>query len=235
MPPAPVCSRALGSVDMAALPRNLAVSCHILPLLPPITRNVKLPLHGTWLEFPPRGDPRPTHNLKNGKNGNVQCPSQHCHLSMPGGGDYPRHSNWGASRIPSLPQWLSRLPHGPFPGREGGWGLGLPAAAPPPSFPSSVNLPSLPSSMVVLVSLLPPSASFASFASSAVPSSFFLREPPLPPFLCVRSRSCVGSRSPSMGWRMRTHAHIMGGAVRRSARGEQRCQPIRHHTRSHTS
>jgi len=50
--------------------------CRFLPLLPPVTRNVKLPNRPTRLELPLCANPRLAHNLKNGKNGNVHCTGQ---------------------------------------------------------------------------------------------------------------------------------------------------------------
>jgi len=61
-------------------PKAANFDCHILPLLPPITPNVKLPARATRLKF---GIPlRPPSNItsKSGKNGNVDHSSQ---LSSP--------------------------------------------------------------------------------------------------------------------------------------------------------
>src|SRR5690349_24536715 len=44
------------------------IPCRSLPLLPPITRNVKLPLHATRLEFGGHADPAHVPKSKNGKN-----------------------------------------------------------------------------------------------------------------------------------------------------------------------
>src|SRR5690348_16815294 len=54
----------------------LPLHCQILPLLPPITRNVKLPDRGTRLELSIRAGSPFTKNVKSGKNGNVDHPSQ---------------------------------------------------------------------------------------------------------------------------------------------------------------
>jgi hypothetical protein len=53
--------------------------CRFLPLLPPITPIVKLPIPAAWLEFGVRADPAHGSILKNGKNGNVDRGTQHCH------------------------------------------------------------------------------------------------------------------------------------------------------------
>jgi hypothetical protein len=49
------------------------IPCRFLPFLPPITRNVKLPIPAIWLELGVRADPAHGSILKNGKNGNVDC------------------------------------------------------------------------------------------------------------------------------------------------------------------
>src|SRR5689334_10665043 len=87
-------------------PKVATSPCHFLPLLPPITPNVKLPIPANRLEF--SGQPHPPHESfsKSGKNGNVDHPSQHCHPIAP------------SSRRHVL------SPYGPFPAREGGRGLG---------------------------------------------------------------------------------------------------------------
>src|SRR5690348_5444351 len=61
-------------------PKTANLHCHILPLLPPITPNVTLPIRPTRLEFglPPRLPSNPT--SKSGKNGNVDHPS---HITLP--------------------------------------------------------------------------------------------------------------------------------------------------------
>ena len=51
----------------------------MLPLLPPITRNVKLPKPANRLEFGVREEATPDTRPKSGKNGNVNPASQHCH------------------------------------------------------------------------------------------------------------------------------------------------------------
>src|SRR5579859_2570115 len=60
-------------------PKTATSPCHFLPLLPPITRNVKLPIPANPLEFKlcPRSPSKTT--SQSGKNGNVHHPSQHCH------------------------------------------------------------------------------------------------------------------------------------------------------------
>jgi len=50
----------------------------ILPLLPPITRNVKLYLPAKRLEFRAQAHAAPHPKSKSGKNGNVDHRSQHC-------------------------------------------------------------------------------------------------------------------------------------------------------------
>src|SRR5690348_8992868 len=57
-------------------PKMAHFDCHILPLLPPITPNGKLPIPATRLEFGilPRSPSNTT--SKSGKNGNVHHPSQ---------------------------------------------------------------------------------------------------------------------------------------------------------------
>jgi hypothetical protein len=57
----------------------LPLCCRFLPLLPPITPNVKFPHHAAGLEFGSRGEVAPQTNSKSGKNGNVDHPSQLCH------------------------------------------------------------------------------------------------------------------------------------------------------------
>ncbi len=52
--------------------------CHFLPFLPPITRNVKLPIPANPLEFRCEPDQCRESNAKSGKNGNVHRPTQHC-------------------------------------------------------------------------------------------------------------------------------------------------------------
>src|SRR5690349_10756913 len=61
---------------------EMAISpCHILPLLPPITRSVKLPIRATWLEFRHGPQLPPNTPSQSGKNGNVDPASQHCRPS----------------------------------------------------------------------------------------------------------------------------------------------------------
>ena len=64
---------------------HLATSCRILPLLPPITPNVKLPRAANPLEFEIRMRDDADHTMKSGKNGNVNHPSQHCHMDTRSG------------------------------------------------------------------------------------------------------------------------------------------------------
>ena len=63
---------------VATTPRNGKHHCRFLPLLPPITRNVKLPIPTIRLEFPLGHESPAGSNSKNGKNGNVHRASQHC-------------------------------------------------------------------------------------------------------------------------------------------------------------
>src|SRR5690348_13634638 len=53
--------------------------CRFLPLLPPITRNVKYPIRRSQLEFSIRAESALARNVKSGKNGNVDLASQLCH------------------------------------------------------------------------------------------------------------------------------------------------------------
>ncbi len=89
-------SRERGSVNTAGNACNFAVlaahvatflplSCRILPPLPPITRNVKLPDRANRLEFGMREEDAPGTQVKSGKNGNVDHPSQLCRPSVDGG------------------------------------------------------------------------------------------------------------------------------------------------------
>jgi len=55
--------------------------CRFLPLLPPITRNVKLPRAANGLEFGIRAEDAPDATSKSGKNGNVDHPSQLYHAA----------------------------------------------------------------------------------------------------------------------------------------------------------
>src|SRR5689334_21619782 len=61
------------------LPPTLPHRCHFLPLLPPITRNVKLRETANRLELGIRAEDDVDHRVKSGKNGNVDQPTQHCH------------------------------------------------------------------------------------------------------------------------------------------------------------
>src|SRR5689334_19328500 len=58
------------------LPKVANRCCRFLPLLPPITRNVKLPDRDTRLEFRLQAGSPLTKKAKSGKNGNVDHPSQ---------------------------------------------------------------------------------------------------------------------------------------------------------------
>src|SRR5689334_3307994 len=61
-----------------ALPHVATSPCHFLPLLPPITRTVKLRHGASRLEFGVCRQVHSQHTANNGKNGNVQCRGQHC-------------------------------------------------------------------------------------------------------------------------------------------------------------
>jgi hypothetical protein len=65
--------------------------CHLLPFLPPTTRNVKLSQAANPLEFGIREEITPDTTSKNGKNGNVDRASQHCHLTTHEGTHAPPH------------------------------------------------------------------------------------------------------------------------------------------------
>src|SRR5579859_3447698 len=82
-------NRACDSVNTANTHQNVAVfATHlaislpllaaILPSLPPITPNVKLPIRANRLEFKIRMESAPDTKSKSGKNGNVDHPSQLC-------------------------------------------------------------------------------------------------------------------------------------------------------------
>src|SRR5690348_12114324 len=60
----------------------VATSCRSLPLLPAITRNVKLPIPANRLEFSIRKEGHSKRKYKSGKNGNVDRAGQ---LSLVGG------------------------------------------------------------------------------------------------------------------------------------------------------
>ena len=62
---------------------SLPHRCRILPLLPPITRNVKLPIPATRLESGIREETTPDAKSKSGKNGNVDPASQLCRAELP--------------------------------------------------------------------------------------------------------------------------------------------------------
>jgi len=64
---------------VAIFAAGLATSCQILPLLPPITPNVKSHWRANRLEFRVREERDADHKMKSGKNGNVDHSSQHCH------------------------------------------------------------------------------------------------------------------------------------------------------------
>ena len=82
-------NRTHGNVDMSAIRLNiavfaahLAIRCHffaaIVPLLPPITRNVKFARGANRLEFGTHEENVSETKSKSGKNGNVDHPSQLC-------------------------------------------------------------------------------------------------------------------------------------------------------------
>ena len=56
--------------------------CRFLPLLPPITRNVKLLRAANPLEFGIRAENVPDTRPKGGKNGNVNHRGQHCRIRV---------------------------------------------------------------------------------------------------------------------------------------------------------
>jgi len=74
LPPLPIFA-----THLATIAAHLAVSCQILPLLPPITPNVKSHWRANRLEFRVREERDADHKMKSGKNGNVDHSSQHCH------------------------------------------------------------------------------------------------------------------------------------------------------------
>jgi hypothetical protein len=76
------------SPNRAVFAAHRAVSCRdlarSLPLLPPITRNVKLSDRATRLEFGIQDGSEVATPAKSGKNGNVHRAGQHCHpISSP--------------------------------------------------------------------------------------------------------------------------------------------------------
>jgi len=78
-------SRTRGNMDaagtahiLAVFAADLATCCHILPFLPPITRNDKLSERANRLEFSNRDGSEAEPNVKSGKNGNVDSSSQLC-------------------------------------------------------------------------------------------------------------------------------------------------------------
>ena len=58
------------------LPQSATSPCRFLPLLPPITQNVKLPIPTNALQFGCRARSTDGSKLKNGKNGNVNLGTQ---------------------------------------------------------------------------------------------------------------------------------------------------------------
>src|SRR5690349_3362606 len=72
----------------------LATSCRTLPLLPAITRNVKLPIPATCLEFGTRARDASNAPSKSGKNGNVDRASQLCRTL------FDRWRRWSAREVP---------------------------------------------------------------------------------------------------------------------------------------
>jgi len=129
MPPIPAVA-----IHTPMTPQNGKRSCRFLPLLPPITRNVTLPIPTTRLESRIGRESRAESISKSGKNGNVHRASQHCHpttaLSSSALGrwpvfsirasDSPRHSCRRANeqRQPNPPQsqpwWQSPPPACPL-------------------------------------------------------------------------------------------------------------------------
>ena len=98
--------RALDAQNHAGIGRNraagLAVFAAIVPLLPPITPNVKLPRPAIWLEFSVREETAPDISSKSGKNGNVHLRSQHCRRRVRVGGRRgQRPSRRGFNRRPA--------------------------------------------------------------------------------------------------------------------------------------
>src|SRR5579859_8100698 len=67
---------AVFAADLATFCRFCHPHCRLLPLLPPITRNVKLPIPANRLEFSIRAQSVADHHAKSGKNGNVDPHSQ---------------------------------------------------------------------------------------------------------------------------------------------------------------
>jgi len=63
--------------NVAVFAIHLATSCRILPFLPPITRNVKLPRTANRREFGIRAEGTPNTTSQSGKNGNVAYGGQH--------------------------------------------------------------------------------------------------------------------------------------------------------------
>ena len=163
--------RVLGPARVSRFARGVAkvanASCRFLPLLPPITRHVKLPARTNPLQFGIRARYAlrvAMKNGKNGKNGNGNIPllalaattgSSACDVcgsrrvlpvsscprwiapaqaSRPHARS-PTRAEEGASSPASgpLPRRHERSCHGPFPPREGGWGLGVRSAARTPA------------------------------------------------------------------------------------------------------
>ena len=68
--------------NVAVFAADRATSCRFLPLLPPITRNVTLPILANRLEFRIHARSVADRDLQSGKNGNVDWGGQHCSLSI---------------------------------------------------------------------------------------------------------------------------------------------------------
>jgi hypothetical protein len=143
--------------------------CRFLPLLPSITRNVKLPIHAVRLELGVRKSTMPIKNQKAAKTAMLTAPV-----------NFPPPPSLLSPRCPSL-------------------------SAVPPCWCSSLF-----SFLCALCVLC---------GSSLSPPPRLLRLPCSLRDLCDRLRS-------SAGWRARPPAHIMGGAARRGACGEESPQPF---------
>jgi hypothetical protein len=68
------------AVFAAHLATSLPFLATIVPLLPPITPNVKSPWVANRLEFDVCEESHADQRSKSGKNGNVHQSSQHCHV-----------------------------------------------------------------------------------------------------------------------------------------------------------
>ena len=109
MPTSPP-NHAVFATCVAVFCRDLAGS---LPLLPPITPNVKLSQAANRLECGVREEIAPDATSQSGKNGNVDHPSQLCRPAPPGMSATPPFT--GRLRpIPSPPAFLHNPPLPPF-------------------------------------------------------------------------------------------------------------------------